>query len=110
MADLRVVQSGTTQQRTSPVTGDGGGGRERREGEERPNRGRPGAEELAVALSEPDRAELTAHYEQDEDGNGLIRIIDGKSGETVATVTPDELRAMAETTGLPAGLLVEVAT
>ena len=110
MADLRVDQAAANQQRPAPVSGEGAGNRERQQGRERYPRPRPGAEELAVALSESDRAELTAHYEPSEDGAGLIHIIDNKSGETVAILTPEELRAMAETTGLPAGLLVEVAS
>lgn len=110
MADLRVSQSGAAQPRTSPVPGDGGSGREPQQGRQRPGRQRAGAEELAVALAEADRGDLSASYEQDEDGNGLIHITDSSSGEIVAIVTPDELRAMAEATGLPLGLLVEVAT
>lgn len=110
MADLRVDQTATNQQRPAPVSGEGAGNRERQQGRERSPRPRPGAEELAVALSESDRTELTAHYEPSEDGAGLIHIIDNKSGETIAILTPEELRAMAETTGLPAGLLVEVAS
>ena len=112
MADLRVDQTATNQQRPAPVSGEGAGNRERQQGRERSTRPRPGAEELAVALSEADRTELTAHYEpsEDGDGDGLIHIVDNKTGETVAILTPEELRAMAETTGLPAGLLVEVAS
>ncbi len=110
MADLRVDQTATNQQRPAPVSGEGAGNGERQQGRERSPRPRPGAEELAVALSESDRTELSAHYEPGEDGEGLIYIIDNKSGETVAILTPEELRAMAETTGLPAGLLVEVAS
>ena len=110
MADLRVTQPGAAKQRTSPVPGDGASGRENQEGRERPDRQRAGAEELAVALAQSDRGELTARYEQDGDGNGRIHITDSSSGETVAIVTPEELRAMAEATGLPPGLLVEVAT
>lgn len=110
MADLRVAQAATNQQRPAPVPGEGADSRERQQGHERRRRPRPGAEELAVALSASDDADLTAHYEQSEDGAALIHIVDGKSGETVAIVTPEELRAMAEATGLPAGLLVEVAS
>lgn len=110
MADLRVDQAAGNPQRPAPVSGEGAGGRERQQARERSPRRRPGAEELAVALSESDRGELTAHYEQSEDGVGMIHIVDSESGETVAIITPEELRAMAEATGLPAGLLVEVAS
>ncbi len=110
MADLRVEQTASSQQRAAPVPGEGADGRERQQGRERSARPRPGAEELAVALSESDRGDLTAHYEPSEDGAGLIHIVDNTSGETVAIMTPEELRAMAEATGLPTGLLVEVAS
>lgn len=110
MADLRVAQTASNQQRPAPLPGEGADSRERRQGRERSDRPRPGAEELAVALSESNRGALTARYEQTEDGSGLIHIVDTKSGETVAIMTPEELRAMAEATGLPAGLLVEVAS
>lgn len=71
--------------------------RERREG---------GREELAIALDEPGRA-LAAHLEQDADGVPMVRITDRLRGDTVAVVTPEELRSMAEQTGLPAGLLFQ---
>ena len=53
---------------------------------------------------------MEAHYEQDDDGTPLIRIVDRERDETVAIVTPEELRAMAEQTGLPPGLLLHTAT
>jgi hypothetical protein len=79
--------------------------RGRREHEdETPQRG---AEELAVALDEGRRAHLAARFEQDADGMPLVRIIDRDRGETVAVLTPEELRVLAEQTGLPSGLLFQ---
>lgn len=105
MADLRVQQPATAQ--ATPVSADGKGGNPHRD--QPPPRRRPdhpGAAELAVALAEDGRTAMEAHYEQDADGNPLIRIVDAARGETVAVVTPEELRALTEQTGLPAGLLV----
>lgn len=79
--------------------------RGRREHEEEPPA--RGAEELAVALDEGRRAHLAARLEQDADGMPLVRIIDRDRGETVAVLTPEELRALAEQTGLPSGLLFQ---
>ncbi|MDP2326720.1 MAG: hypothetical protein Q8M79_01380 [Dehalococcoidia bacterium] len=79
-------------------------GRREHEEEQPPARG---AEELAVALDEGRRAHLAARFEQDADGMPLVRIIDRDRGETVAVLTPEELRALAEQTGLPSGLLFQ---
>jgi hypothetical protein len=110
MSELRVAQPAATPQRTSPVSGDGSGGQRRQADGQRPRSSHPGAEELALALSEPERGELTARYEQDGEGNGLIHIIDSERDEVVAVVTPEELRELADQTGLPPGLLVQVAS
>ena len=37
----------------------------------------------------------------------MIRIVDRESGESVAVVTPEELRELAEQTGLPTGMLLQ---
>lgn len=68
-----------------------------------------GTEELAVALHRSGRR-MVAHLEFDAEGQAVVRIVDRERGETVALLTPDELRAMAEQTGLPAGLLLQIAT
>ena len=69
---------------------------------------RPGAEELAVALD--GRSQLAARFEQGADGQPLVRVFDRERGETVALLTPEELRTLAEQTGLPPGMLVRVSS
>ncbi len=83
---------------------DGGDDRRREDG-----RATGGREELSVAFDDPGRT-LTAQFEQGEDGEPQVRILDRHTGGTVAVVTPDELRAMAEQTGLPSGLLFQART
>ena len=50
---------------------------------------------------------MTPQLEQNEQGETVIRIVDSASGETVAVVTPEQLRELSEQTGLPAGMLIE---
>ncbi len=72
-------------------------------------RSRPGAEELAVALD--GRGQLSARFELDAEGQPLVRVFDRERGETVALLTPEELRALAERTGgLPPGMLVHLSS
>lgn len=111
MADLRISKPGDGS-RVSNVGAEGGREQPRHEQpseHERPQH-RPGAEELAVALTGGDGLAMEAQYEQDADGNPMIRIIDRERGETVALLTPEELRALTEQTGLPPGLLVHRST
>lgn len=84
--------------------GDRDGGRERRD---TPDSG--GREELAVALDEGGRS-LRAQFEEGSEGEARVRILDRATGGTIAVLTPDELREMAEQTGLPAGLLFQART
>ncbi len=81
-------------------------GEPRRDGDERAHGGR---EELAVALDEGGRS-LSAHLEDGPDGVPQVRVRDRRTGATVAVLTPDELRTMAEQTGLPSGLLFQART
>ena len=112
MADLRVHQSDTATERPLAVSRDGaspqrGGEQQTSERHHEPT----GAEELAVALAESDRGEtLMARFEVDEHGEPLIRIVDRARDETVALITPEELKALAEDTGLPPGLLLQAAS
>lgn len=112
MADLRISKPGDGAQRVSNVGAESG--REPARHEQPPERerseSRPGSEELAVALTMGDGLAMEAHYEQDADGNPMIRIIDRERGETVALLTPEELRTLTEQTGLPPGLLVHRST
>jgi len=109
MADIRVPASAT-----DPVLGVPGIAEERPrprqdQGEERrrdQDQEPGGREELAVALDEPGRR-LRAELEQDGEGELHIRVVDVERGELVALLTPEDLRAMAEATGLPAGLLFQ---
>ncbi len=112
MADLRIPGPGAGSPPVSNVGADGGREQPRHEqppeGERRAPR--PGAEELAVALAAGDGLAMEAHYEQDAGGNPLIRITDRERGETVALLTPEELAALTEQTGLPPGLLLHRST
>lgn len=120
MADVRVDRPTYVPSVGVPDTSEerprqGREGQERREGGpgrdgERDDARSPGGrEELAVAFDDPARS-LAAHFEQAEDGSPQVRILDRVSGQTVAVLTPDELRAMAEQTGLPSGLLFQART
>jgi hypothetical protein len=105
MADLRIQRPVPVQ--ATPVSADGrGGGAHRDQSPPRERSDRHGADELAVALAGDGRAAMEAHYEQDAAGNPLIRITDVARGETLAVVTPEELRVLTEHTGLPPGLLL----
>jgi len=100
MADLRIQQSVPAS--AAPIAGDGrSGGGHREQSPSREHAARRGVEELAVALAGDGRAVMEAQYEQDADGNPLIRIVDVVKGETVGLVTPEELRSLTEHTGLP---------
>jgi hypothetical protein len=79
------------------------GGQQQRDDRERQPGGR---EELAVALDESGRS-LAARLEIDEDGQPIVRVVDRAGGHTVAVLTPEELRTLAEQTGLPSGLLFQ---
>ena len=109
MDDLRVTQG------VQPLSTQPAGGEARRHGGQQPQRdgrrpGHPGAEELSVALHGAGHGSLTARFEQDGEGAPMVRIVERESGETIALLTPEELRDMAEATGLPAGLLVQLAS
>ena len=109
MPDIRVPHVASLQ--FAPVNADAQGrGSHREQQEPRKRTPQPGAEELAVALSAGGRGAMQAQYEEDATGNPQIRIVDVERGETVAVMSPEELRALAEQTGLPAGLLLRTAT
>jgi hypothetical protein len=102
-----VASSGDVRRQVQPVHPDGQREHEHSrddtaDGDAHP----PGAEELAVALAGDGRAELAAQLDQDENGVPVIRIVDRERGETVAVLTPEELRDLAEQTGLPPGMLL----
>lgn len=110
MPDFRIEHSAPLPGGTPAVSAD-----QRRQGGERQQqqqpgggKSRPGAEELAVALD--GRQQLAARFEQDADGQPLVRIYDRERGETVALLTPEELRALAEQTGLPRGMLLHISS
>ena len=110
MSDLRVehlepLTAGTPSVNPEQRRRDGG---QHHDTQDRGRKARPGAEELAVALD--GRTQLGARFEQGVDGQPLVRIIDKERGETVALLTPEELRALAEQTGLPPGMLVQLAS
>lgn len=108
MPDLRVehaVQLPLGTPSVSPDQRRQGGHRQHQQGGGKP---RPGAEELALALD--GRSQLSARFEQDADGQPLVRVFDRERGETVALLTPEELRTLAEQTGLPPGMLVHISS
>ena len=110
MEDLRVSRG---PQPIGPQPAGADAHRQSGQGQQRPANGRPqqpGAEELAVALHGAGHGTLVARYEQDGEGAPLVRIIARESGETVALLTPEELRELADQTGLPPGLLVQLAS
>ncbi len=112
MVDLRVQQTDSGAERAAAVSRDGGGSGHQPGGDDSPSHydAPAGAEELAIAL-ESDRGDaLTARYEVDGNGDPLIRILDRTRNETVALITPEELKTLAEDTGLPPGLLVRVSS
>ena len=112
MADVRVSRAAESSQQVAHVAAEGN----RDEAQQQEQRGRerrsrpPGGEELALALTEGGRTAMEAHYEEDADGNPLIRILDAEREETIAVLTPEELRALTEQTGLPPGLLFRATT
>ena len=106
MADLTIARSSESQ-RLAGVAADGRGEQHREPPPEQKRQRRQAASpELAVALGEA----VTAVYEEGPDGQPMIRIIDRERGDTVALVTPEELRAMTAETGLPPGMLMRVAS
>jgi hypothetical protein len=105
MADVRVDRS--TQLPPAGVPAASGEQRRQRDPHGQPKERQPGGrEELAVALGEPGRV-LRAHLEDGPDGEPIVRVVDQTRNETVAVLTPEELGALAEQTGLPAGLLFQ---
>jgi len=110
MEDLRVHRTGAISRDTPRVHEDGGRRRREEHEDAPPRRQRSGAEELAVALVDGARADLEARFEQDAEGHARIGIVDRERGETVAVLTPEELRELAERTGLPPGLLVQASS
>jgi len=108
MSDLRVDQSNAAAHSVDGVKPDGDAPRREDPGQQRrePDDS-AGSEELAIALAAPSRGHtLVARYETDGEGNPLIRILDRERNETLALLTPEELQALTEDTGLPPGLLV----
>lgn len=108
MAELRVTRQAEASRTVPGVAADGRGGeppREQPSGERQPRR-EGAAPELAAALSGDGKTAVTAIYELGADGAPRIRIVESERGETVAILTPQELRAMAASTGLPPGILV----
>jgi hypothetical protein len=110
MSDLRVQHGPSIPQGPPPVGHGHRGGEQERRREERDREPRRGMEELAVALDEHGRGSLVARFEQDAEGAPAVRIVDRESGETVALLTPDELRELSERAGLPSGLLLQIST
>lgn len=109
MSDLRVHQPDGGAHSVQGVSPDGDAPRRQPQGEQRREReGSAGSEELAIALSDSSSGHtLVARYETDDEGGPLIRIIDQERNETVALLTPEELQALTEDTGLPPGLLIQ---
>ncbi len=106
MADLAISRN-VEAQRLGSVSADAHGGARHEPPPEGQPRHREGASpELALALGEA----VTVVYEQGADGEPLIRVLDNERGETLALLTPEELRTMTADTGLPPGLLIRVSS
>ena len=106
MSDLAVTRPSESQRLTA-VAADGHGAEHHEPPPEQKRERRvPSSPELALALGEA----VTAVFEEGPEGQPLIRIIDRERGETVALVTPEELREMTAGTGLPPGMLMRVAS
>ncbi|MEX2446425.1 MAG: hypothetical protein WD734_03720 [Dehalococcoidia bacterium] len=110
MADLRIDHGLPHAPDAARVGRDGRRREGRGRGDQRGGSPPPGAEELALAVDGVGRGTLRARFELDAEGGPLVRILDDASGETVALVTPEELRGLAEATGLPSGLLVRLSS
>lgn len=106
MADIAVVRN-VEAQRLGAVSADAHG-EPRREPQRDPRRrpARPRTPELALALGEA----VSLSYETGADGSPLVRDVDNERGETVALLTPEELRNLTADTGLPAGVLVRLSS
>ena len=109
MADIgRTRGAGDPTRQVQSVAADGRARDDSHEREtQRPPERAAGSEELAVALSNDGGDALAAQLEQDADGATVIRVVARETGETIAVVTPQELRELAERTGLPTGLLLQ---
>ena len=109
MSELRVHQPDATTHAVQGASPDGDAPRRDQPSEQRRERdGATGSEELAIALAESSPGHtLEARYETDDEGGPLIRIVDLERNETLALLTPEELRALTEDTGLPPGLLIQ---
>lgn len=111
MSDVRVAPMHESGVPVTGVTTNGSGGRRgTRDQPPRRQRERAGAEELALALHESGRRRLRAHFSIDDAGHALVQIIDHDRDEVVAVLTPEQLRELAEQTGLPPGLLVQTSS
>lgn len=106
MAEIAVAR-GTEAQRLASVGAEAHGEprRDREPPRPRSQRRKP-SPELAIALG----AAVTIAYEEGADGTPLIRVIDHERGETVALLTPEELRQLTADTGLPPGALVRLSS
>lgn len=111
MSDLRIAG---TPDPSQPVRSIGDGRRQSDEHERDDSRRdlepRPGSEELAIALTEDGNMSIAATLEEDEAGQPVVRVVNTESGETLALLTPEELRQLAEETGLPVGMLLQAAS
>lgn len=112
MSELSVGRPGDGQHQPPPSGDD----RQRRRAEPVPEAERHappggaaiGAEELALAFGAA--GPVHARLEYDDAGRPLARVVDLVRGETVALLTLDELRALTEATGLPAGMFIQAET
>ena len=109
MVDIgKIPAPGGASRHVHAVSADGHGQRDgRRDEAPQQDLSRRGSEELALALSEDGSAAVEARLEQDETGATVIRVVDIESGESIAILTPEELRDLAEQTGLPTGMLLQ---
>jgi hypothetical protein len=108
MAELAITRGAEAQRLAGVGTEarDGGAQRDAQPRERRERRDAP-TPELAVALGGD---AVTIAYEEGPDGEPRLRVLDAERGETVAVLTPEELRRLTADTGLPPGLLMRVSS
>ena len=106
MADIGIVGK-TEAVRLGAVSAQSqGDARRQPRREPRRDSARRESPEVAVALGEA----VSLAYEIDADGAPVVRVIDNERGETVAVLSPEELRRLTSDTGLPPGALLRLSS
>ncbi len=105
MADIAIARNAEAQ-RLGGVGAEAHSEPRRQPEQQRKRRPRPRSPEVAIALG----AAVSLSYEIGADGQPLVRVVDHERGETVALLSPEELRSLTADTGLPPGSLVRLSS